>query len=799
MFSRRFVYWGLALFGVSAAIAALGLVARTHLGDAVTLPPQEALSRLADERAVVLSGRLSPPFALYNIAANTDVRRRTEMLRKSSPLHGVPLFGPDGVPQDKWDALIGSYVAVETKADGDPFLFHLKFQSPVLGGELIRQHIFLPLGRADLWTISVGRAIVGGFGVFQEDVPGSSGFPRRFTDDERRWLQGGVFRGHLHRLRDYSADQLTYAEMKRLYQSAGARRADALDQGWLLVQAPNDKPLLSGSGWHMYVPFENTNNLVWAQLPLATDPLKLPSEIRGVWLPPGSHSFRPNAAQDRVALVLAHPNSIQTFMSDAWLRHWSGIAVLTAAGLGAVAVALIAWGLIPGPNPVRRAVIPVVAASALLMAAGTLLWPPDSQQRMAAIIVASWMPIIILWAMAAWYRRRRCRDAGLLQYRQRAFAWPGVSEAKRYLVADRLSDRELLWAHFLPEHRPAARQIIRSKLQQRGYSEEAIDGWAPAPHEVTVPPAVEKPVSAKRYRRLVRVRRWCLYVYLGLAIPLACVAVLLGLAALGGTRGDVGQASAGIGLVMWVVAALSSFLLRRRALRILLLRPFGEKKMTRALKRFVCRNVGRTGLVFTLSDRNYKESFLILMLWRLIAEVAGGAAMLALGPILRASKRVASVKRERKFRKLQRHLLKTASPSFWSFINGSQAFNIRSSDSWWQMCIHMLMHSSEIIVVDLSRVKEGTAWELEQLGARNLLAKCVFIVGDEHREGMDAVLERYFPADSPPVVYVYRANGALLDRPGFDAHFDAIAMAGLARWGRPTTTAPALDASLVPA
>jgi hypothetical protein len=75
----------------------------------------------------------------------------------------------------------------------------------------------------------------------------------------------------------------------------------------------------------------------------------------------------------------------------------------------------------------------------------------------------------------------------------------------------------------------------------------------------------------------------------------------------------------------------------------------------------------------------------------------------------------------------------------------------------------------------------------------------VFIVGDEHREGMDAVLERYFPADSPPVVYVYRANGALLDRPGFDAHFDAIAMAGLARWGRPTTTAPALDASLVPA
>ncbi len=797
MFSRRLVLWAIAVLCVSAALAGAGLLTRIRLSEPVALSPQEALQRLDSERAVALIGRVSAA-PIYNIAANTSVRHHAEMLRRSSPLNGVPLFGPDGVPQDKWDKLVGSYVAAESRADGDPFLIHLKFQSPALGGEIIRQHIFFPLKGGNLWTISRGRAIIGGFCVFQEDVPGSSGFPRRFTDDEREWLQGSVFKGHLLRLQDYKADQLNFSEIKRLYRSTGARRADGLDQGWLIVQPSGEGPALSGSGWHMYVPFENTGGQVWAQLPLGTDLSRLPSEIRGIWLPPGSHAFQPDAAR-RVALVLAHPGAVQNFLTDGWLRHWSGIALIGAATLALAGLLLLALGLTARANPVLRAAVPAVAVSAAVIALVALLdQRPDDSLRAIVTGVAAWAPILVIWAMVIWYRRKRCRDAGLLKYRQWRFAWPWVSEVRRREVAKGLGDRALFWAHFLPEHRADAKSIVREELLARGYSDRDIASWTPAPSEVTVPPAVEKSLSLAQYQRLVNRRQWCLRVYVGLALVIAILVVMLGLGAAAGQPVDFKPAVGMLGLILMGAAALFSFLFRNRALRVLLLRPFGEKRMTRSLKRFVCKNVGRSGTVFTLSDRNFKPSILVTLLWRMSSEGLATITMFVLGPFLRASKRVASVKRERKFRKLQRHLLRKASPSYWSFLNGNQAFNVRSSDSWWQMCIHMLMHSSEIIVVDLSKVKEGTAWELEQLNAKNLLSKCLFIVGEKDMEMLAPVLQQYFPMN-PPTVYVYRANGVLKDKRAFDAHFDRVAGLGLALWSKPPATVAVVDRDLVPA
>src|SRR5262249_50196650 len=156
-----------------------------------------------------------------------------------------------------------------------------------------------------------------------------------------------------------------------------------------------------------------------------------------------------------------------------------------------------------------------------------------------------------------------------------------------------------------------------------------------------------------------------------------------------------------LGAVMLALAAAASLPFRNRLLRVLLLRPFGERKLTRALKQFVRKNTGRIGNVFTVSDRNYKPSLLITILWRIPAEGVDRLVIFRLGPLLGHSKRTGSVKSERKFRKLERHLLRRYSPAFWSFMSGHQAFNIRSSDSWWQMCIHMLMHSCDVILVDL--------------------------------------------------------------------------------------------------
>jgi hypothetical protein len=215
-----------------------------------------------------------------------------------------------------------------------------------------------------------------------------------------------------------------------------------------------------------------------------------------------------------------------------------------------------------------------------------------------------------------------------------------------------------------------------------------------------------------------------------------------------------------------------------------LLRPFGERRMTSALKRFVRRNVGRSGNVLTLSDRNYKPNIFISLLWRLPLEGVDTLILLFTGPFFGSTKRIASVKRERKFRKLERHLLRKYSPSFWSFMGGNQAFNIRTSDPWWKMCIHMLMHSCEIIVIDLSKVKEGTAWELNQLHDKGILGKCMFVVGEQNVRDVEPVLQRYFPGDTRPTVYVYSDKGTLTDEPAFTTRLGQIMATELAAWGR---------------
>jgi hypothetical protein len=440
-------------------------------------------------------------------------------------------------------------------------------------------------------------------------------------------------------------------------------------------------------------------------------------------------------------------------------------------------------------NPIKLASGPVILGSALLCAFliyGPFGDPttPASAELAGLVLWTSVLSFALLSIVTAWHQRRRLREAGLVKHRVSAFASRSTSEEACREVASRLDDQALFWAYFLPEHGQQAKTIVREELERRGCSRTDIESWSPAPREVAVPPAVEKAVSPERYASLMRFKRWLFNAYLVLMLLTAMLLVFItyDLYSLGQLR-NLGSVVPVLAIFLWIVAGLSAMPFRNRALRILLLRPFGERKMTRALKRFVCRNVGRAGNVFTLSDRNYKPNLLITLLLRVPAEGFDLLALLMLGPLIRSSKRVATVRRESKFRKLERHLLRKATPAFWSFLAGDQAFNIRSSDDWWQMCIHMLMHSCEIIVVDLSKVKEGTEWELDELHANKMLAKCVFVVGEDNVPDVRPVLERNFAGDQWPTVHVYRNDGTLADRREFDARLGEVMQSGLAGWG----------------
>ena len=119
--------------------------------------------------------------------------------------------------------------------------------------------------------------------------------------------------------------------------------------------------------------------------------------------------------------------------------------------------------------------------------------------------------------------------------------------------------------------------------------------------------------------------------------------------------------------------------------------------------------MGHFGVVYTLWDQNYKPNIAASYLrrkWRPLGHI--------FAVMVRDSIRVIEVSSERDFLKLGRRLMRKIRPSSATVRTGGQALNIKTSDEWWQLCIRLLMLTCEAIIVDLSRVKEGTAWELNK-------------------------------------------------------------------------------------
>lgn len=419
------------------------------------------------------------------------------------------------------------------------------------------------------------------------------------------------------------------------------------------------------------------------------------------------------------------------------------------------------------------------------------------------------------FAIPAWRRRARCKNAGLVGHSRAVFSSRFQSAARQEAAAAQLDEHDLLWAHFHPDHTAHAKRIIATELSRRGVSVETMCGWRPGPRELTVPPTFQSKMPMRKYLRMVRngKRLFGAFVYFLIALIVLIVAMIVlrevfdipkGLSnapweAYLAHFGDQTTAAIFFGLdrtafvfsiLLFAVPIFAGIVHRKRALRILLLRPFGEKHMTRPLKRFVTGTLGPFGYVFTLSDRNYRPNLIVTTLLLLPVQGIEMVAVLIIGPLIRNSLRIASVKSDRTFRSLERFLLRKFRPSYWSFLSGRQAFNIRSTDAWWQTCIDMLMLSCDVIVVDLSKVKSGTAWELNQLQTRGLTDRCLFIVSSEFQPDLEATLAHHFASGTRPHVFVFDAEGHLAEAKPFADRLEAMMERAFKEWPLTKTVSP---------
>ena len=421
------------------------------------------------------------------------------------------------------------------------------------------------------------------------------------------------------------------------------------------------------------------------------------------------------------------------------------------------------------------------------------------QQTIVAFFVIALPPLYLVSLLR---RRSRLLAAGLIKHLIPSFATNDARPNALQQTAQRLDDHGLLWSYFFPDHKPQAKAVAAAELERRGYLREDFENWSPGGEELNVPPAIDGPIASSRYDTLKRRKalwlklfRWSAFVLAAMIAAGIAIAILEALPVpFNDDLPDLNRwlDEPGIPkvvfytiLVFWLSSPLLvGFFFRRRALRILLLRPFGEKRMTRALRRFVPKHLGPHGYVFTLSDRNYKPSLLIGAL--LMVPIQGFDILVAylLGPLLRNSIRICSVRNERKFRSLQAILMRKFRPSAWSFLSGAQAFNIRATDEWWRSCIALLVHSCDVIVIDLSKVKTGTEWELDELRLRGLHHKCLFVGGEEDLANAGALLGSHFANEDPPFVYLYAKTGRLLDPRSFQEHIKSLVEPAIADWNQ---------------
>lgn len=762
---RRLLAFGLLLILPGLGMLSLGVLVRSSAIETPVLEASDAMSHLGHEVFVTLTGRIDAKRTLYSAVPNSDPRNHSELLSGSSPIDGITLLGSDAVPQNNWPSLIGAFVTARTHARNPS-------QPHILGNYY--RHILVRLEAQDLWALSSIR-IVDEF----EHI--------NLMSEYKSWLDADTFKGILFRLRDFPEFQgARYAPVKRaLYEEGLIPKPDDLDRAWLIVSGSSrifDGKLRAATSFYgiwtglevstpaedyrVYAPFEGTNDRVWLQVPLTDHSSRFAGPITGLWLPPDNQPLNDPRREKLIpAVLVAGGEIIRDYDSSRWRSHWSwGTTVL---GFGVVAVS---FGLILA----RFVAVRSYSMAALLALAGTLavslFWllrdPLITTMALAFAFVQ--VSLALDW-LIHWRRLGHLKPFGIKQWRLWGFCWKHMSPETLTERVRQISDEAVVQGYHLPDHSAAGKATLGQELNRRGLSRFQTSDWLPPLSRSTVPPAVKRSISPARYRAIARRKGMIFYLFRLLAVPGLLFPPLF------------------FALIPIILAGV--LIGRDRSIRILLLRPFGQKQMTRSLKRVVVRYLGRIGYVYTLSDRNYRRSFFVDFLMTI------GVLGYLFAPLTRTSIRIATVNTENGFIGLADYLTRKSKPSFWSLISGGQAFNIRTKHAWWKRCVHLLINSSDIIVMDVSRLGPGATWEIEQLIARKLLSKCLFIVQQDH--GLEAGADGAVLAiQTEQPVFVYSGQGKFVDEEAFKQRLDARFDEALARWGRLRASSPAQSESI---
>lgn len=337
-----------------------------------------------------------------------------------------------------------------------------------------------------------------------------------------------------------------------------------------------------------------------------------------------------------------------------------------------------------------------------------------------------------------------------------------------------LSDDVLLAGYNLDDLSDGARASLLAELQRRGHSLDAVANWVAPPHQFSVPAPAGRVDDGGVLRFFMGLFRLALMVLAPIIVILVAFAFGSNLmrqieperASFFTDRRDEQVVYLLVATLLYVaLVVIGALIASRRPARVVLLRPFGERSMTRALKKVVKRQFDGLEPVITLSDRHYKPNPLLWL--GLLFSGVTGLGHLLLAPFFRPSYRIASVKNSSSFLRFARRISGTFWPHVRTLLSRGQALNVRSSDHWWRRCVDLLLNSCNLIVMDVSKVSTGSTWEIHQIARRSLAPRTVFIVQEEYLAESRRILDELVSAGPSPTLHVFARDGRFRDAEAF--------------------------------
>jgi len=335
----------------------------------------------------------------------------------------------------------------------------------------------------------------------------------------------------------------------------------------------------------------------------------------------------------------------------------------------------------------------------------------------------------------------------------------------------RMPDRVLRAAVQNPDHSEAARAAAEVELRARSIS---ADRW-----RLSVPGFIRGADLQRRGDKLFfgwgrAIRLWSgrgVFIgFLGI-LALAFARELTGAPA---NAEEIGMYVGAVVLwlaIIWFVASA----LRRHPARVLLLRKFNERHLSEPLERMLASELRPYGHIATLSDKHIRRE---RFGWLQMALLSLGNPLAALWFVIglpirfvwrlfdRSAMGPAVVLNARDYRNLAQRLRDRIGLNVQTALVSKEAFMVRTSDAWWRMVVQLFMDSSDAIVVDLSQVTQGTAWELDVIATERAAPRCVFVaLWGKLEEAEAALRERGINA----AVHHYAPDGEIQRRGVFRA------------------------------